>query len=82
MYYGVKELKICVSPRKIKEILGAIKASAASVKISCVSCCDFFLEKIEKALSIWLRDDIIERAVSQWCCGKREGQLQLQQSVV
>ena len=81
MYYGVKELKICVSPRKIKKILGAVKASAASVKISCVSC-DFFLEETEKALSIWLRDDIIERAVSQWCCGKREGQLQLQQSVV
>lgn len=80
MYYGVKELKICVSPRRIKKILGAVKASAASVKISFVSCCDFFFEKIEKALSIWLRDDL-ERAVSQWCCGKREGQLPLQQSV-
>jgi hypothetical protein len=41
----------------MKKILGSIKASAASVKIFCVHCCDFFLEKMEMALNIWLKDD-------------------------
>jgi hypothetical protein len=66
------------SPRKIKKILGTVKASAASVNISCVSCCVVFLEKMERALSIWLKDDILERAVSLWHCGNGEGQLPLQ----
>jgi hypothetical protein len=52
------------SPRKINKILGTVKASAASVNISCVICCDVILEKMERALGIWLKDDI-ERAVSQ-----------------
>jgi len=60
---GVKELKV-FSPRKIKKILGTVKASAVSVKISCVSCCDIFLKKMERALSVWPKDDIIDRAVS------------------
>ena len=30
---------------------------------------------------MWLKDDILERAVNQWCCGKGEGQLSFQQMV-
>ena len=48
----------------MKKIPGTVKASAASVKISCVTCFVIFLEKMERALSIWLMDDILERAVS------------------
>jgi len=33
------------------------------VKISCVSCCDVFLEKTERTLSIWLTDDISSGAL-------------------
>ena len=50
----------------MKKIPGTVKASAASVKISCVTCFVVFLEKMERALSIWLMDDILERALSIW----------------
>jgi hypothetical protein len=57
------------APMSVKSLLAS---APMSYEVYCVTCCNPFIIKMERALCVLLGRRDMETAVIQWCCDHRE----------